>query len=103
MSVQSMGPLDLDEVKLLRFDFSSESAVSASAILSTPTVTVTAYEGTDANPALVKDGVASISGLTVVQRVKPGLVGVTYKIRVTVVDNSGQVHGITGLLKVVAP
>lgn len=103
MSVQKLGPLDLDEVKLLRFDFSTDSAVSATAILSAPTVTVQAYDGVDATPNALKDGVAVVSGLTVVQRVKPGLVGVTYKIRVTVTDNSGQVHGITGLLQVVAP
>lgn len=103
MGVQNLGPLDLDEVKLLRFDFSSDSAVSATAILSVPTVTVQTYRGSDATPNAIKDGAAVVSGLTVVQRVKPGLVGVIYKIRVTVLDNSGQVHGITGLLEVVAP
>lgn len=98
MANVNVGPLELDEIKTVVFDFSSE--VDDGIVLNTPTVTVTVLDGTDASPSSVKQGVPAINGQYVTQQVKPGVVGVHYKLRCTVLDQNGNKHGVTAHMKV---
>lgn len=98
MANVNVGPLELDEIKQVVFDFSSE--VDDGVVLNTPTVTVTVLEGTDGSPSTVKQGVPTINGQYVLQQVKPGVVGVLYKLRATVLDQNGLKHGMTAHMKV---
>lgn len=94
-----LGPLETDEIKMLRFDFTSEAGPGAT--LSSPEVTCTTYEGVDPAPA-VKIGAPTVVGSEVHQKVQGTLAGVTYKVRATVSDSDGLRHGITGYLEVVS-
>jgi hypothetical protein len=94
-----IGPIESDEIKLAKFDFTDE--VDASATLTSPTVVCTVHKGTDPTPANVLVGSPVVSGKEVHQKVQPGVVGVTYKLRTVVTDSSGLKHGMTGLLEVV--
>ena len=95
-----VGPLELDEKKIIRFDFSSE--VAAGATLSSPAVEVSVYAGTDPSPTTTLSGTPSVSGKLVLQMMQPGLEGVTYRLRATALDSDGQKHGITGFVRVAA-
>jgi len=98
--MQTVGPLELGEIKDVRFDFSSEAASSTT--LSSPSVTCVVLEGVDATPSAVLSGSPSVSGKEVVQRIQPGVAGCTYKLNAFVSDSSGLRHHIAAKVSVVA-
>lgn len=95
-----IGPLEMDEVKAVRFDFSKEVSTGAT-LQGTPTVTVSVVSGVDNNPSAVLFSPAVVSGREVVQVVHPGVVGCKYKLRATVGDSTGLTHGMSAYLQVV--
>lgn len=99
MAIANVGPLETDEIKTVVFDFSTE--VDEGIVLNTPVVTVTVLDGTDASPSNVKQGAAVVNGQYVTQQVKPGVAGVHYRLRCTVLDQNGNKHGITAHMKVI--
>lgn len=98
--LQEVGPLEVDEVKAIRFDFSSELAGAAS-LQGEPLVTVMVIDGVDPNPDNVKVSPATISGNEVLQMVRAGVAGVTYKLRAKASDNTGLTHGMSVKMGVV--
>lgn len=94
-----VGPLELDELKVIRFDFTSE--VEDTTTIGTPVVTCVLLDGVDATPANVLIGTPLINGFFATQQVRPGVAGCLYKLRATVLDGDGNKHGITCHLKVV--
>jgi hypothetical protein len=99
MSITTIGPLEVDEVKIVRFDFSTEAEEAAG--ITTPVVTCVLLDGTDASPSAVMFGAPSVNGKFVIQIVKPGVVGCFYKLRATCLDSDGAKHGMTAHLRVV--
>lgn len=99
MSITTIGPLELDEIKIVRFDFSTEAEATAS--LNTPIVTCVLLEGVDASPSAVLYGAPTVNGLYVTQQVKPGVAGCFYKLRAKVIDSDGAKHGMSCHLRVV--
>ena len=97
--MQTIGPLEVGELKEARFNFATE--VESGRTLSSPTVTCTVLEGTDATPSAVLVGSPTISGLNVVQRIQPGVVGCTYRLSALVSDSGGLVHHIAARVSVV--
>jgi hypothetical protein len=93
-----VGPIEVGEVKVVQFDFSTEAADNATLI--TPSVTCVVVEGTDPNPSAVLSGTPSVIGLVVTQLVRPGVVGCKYKLRAYASEASGTRHGITAYMKV---
>jgi len=96
--MKNLGPLELDEIKALRFDFTSE--VQAGVTLSLPTVTIEVLQGTDPAAASMLLDAPLVVGLEVVQKVQPGVAGCKYKVRATATDSTGLRHGISGELLV---
>ena len=70
------------------FDFTSDLA--AGETLSTTAVTAAVYSGTDASPALIISGSATISGPVVSQNIAGGVAGVLYQLVCTAVTSLGQ-------------
>lgn len=93
-----LGPIEVGEVKAVRFNFSGEAAGTAT--LLTPVVTCTVIKGTDPNPDNVLVSTPTIDGMFVVQLIQAGVVGCTYRIRALVSDTSGLRHGITEQVRV---
>lgn len=98
MSTTTIGPLELDEIKIVRFDFSTETDLLS---IGTPIVTCVLLEGVDANPAAVLQGSPVVNGVYITQQVKPGVAGCFYKLRATCIDSDGAKHGMSCYLKVV--
>lgn len=97
-----IGPLEVGEIKALRFDFSTEAAEAVT--LSAPIagdVTCVVLDGVDANPGSVLVGLPVVDGKFLVQRVQPGVVGVTYKVNAFATDSSGLRHHIAAKFSVV--
>jgi hypothetical protein len=94
----NFGPIELDEIKLVKFNFLDEAGEGA--VLSSPSVVCTTHKGVDAGPAAVLVGVPTVVGSEVHQKIQPGIVGVTYKLRATVMDSAGLKHGMTGYVAV---
>ena len=86
----------MGELKAVRFDFSKDT----SANLSAPTVTVSVLKGTDASPNNVKVSDPVVVGQEVVQKIQPGVVGCTYKLRCLVTDADGLKHALSGVFSV---
>ena len=74
--------------KSFLWDFLSDLAVSET--LSTATVTISVYSGTDASPGSMISGAASISGSQVSQKLTGGVLGVIYEALCTVTTSLGQ-------------
>lgn len=92
-------PKDPGERFALTFDFSGYLDTDESiATLGAPSCEV--YEGADASPSLVLNGVGTATGDRVLQGVKEGTVGVTYLVRVTVTTSAGNVYTLGALLPV---
>lgn len=98
MSTTTIGPLELDEIKIVRFDFSTETDALS---IGTPIVTCALLDGVDASPSAVLYGSPIVNGLYVTQHVKPGVSGCFYKLRATCIDSDGAKHGMSCHLKVV--
>ena len=97
--MSTVGPIEVGEIKRVKFDFSTEAA--AGVTLSLPDVDCVIWEGADATPASVLVGLPSVSGMFVEQVVQPGVVGCTYKLSAVATDSSGLRHKMSTLLKVV--
>jgi hypothetical protein len=95
----TIGPIEVGEIKAVTFDFTSEAA--ANAVLTSPSVTCAVVDGVDASPSNVLQGTPLVTGLTVTQLVKPGVVGVNYKLHCYVSETSGARHHISAKMKVV--
>jgi hypothetical protein len=93
----TIGPLDFDEIKIVRFDFSTETDAAA---IGTPVVTCALLDGIDASPGAVLYGSPIVSGFYVTQLVRSGVVGCVYKLRATCIDSDGAKHGVSGRLKI---
>lgn len=98
MNNEPLGPKDPTEIKLIKFPFARE--LDGATIAGTPTVTATTHKGTDASPGEVIFGDPAVVGKDVFVRMRTGVSGVTYKLRVVVTDNAGNVHVATELVLV---
>ena len=100
MSEKQIGPLDVEEIKVVRFEFVAELAPTAT--LSSAAVAVTLTYGTDAAPAGLLVGSPLIQGTDVLQQVTGvgRTVGATYHLRARVVDDSGNTHVVAADLPV---
>lgn len=93
----TFSPKDPAEVVTLGFDF---AALAPGLALSAPAVSATVATGTDAAPAALLSGAATIEGTRVLQRVQGGLAGVTYTLRAQVDAADGSRWVLAGLLPV---
>lgn len=82
-------PTEIVQLPSDGFDFTS-SLAEGETLTGAPTVTVTVYSGTDANPSAVKSGAASISGNAVLQKFTGGLSGVVYSVVAGCTTSLGQ-------------
>jgi hypothetical protein len=100
MNSQEIGPLDAEEDKIVRFDFSKESA--AAATLNTALVEVSMKYGADSTPDQLLVGLAVIVGKDVVQQVRGAgrTVNATYHLRCRVTDSDGYTHVLAADLPV---
>ena len=98
--MQTIGPLEVGEIKAARFSFVGEKATSAT-LSGTPVVTCVVVEGTDVTPSSVLQGSPAIDGNEVVQFIKPGVVGCKYKLLARCSDDSGLVHNVSAYVAVV--
>lgn len=89
MSGLVWSPKDPGEVDDRGLDFAA-LLESGETLTGTPTVTVTVLDGTDATPANIKSGAASISGSIVWQRLTGGVVGVSYKLKISVATSTSR-------------
>lgn len=97
MNNEPLGPKDPQEIKTIKFLFDRElNGATASGAVATATV----YKGVDASPAAVILGAPTVVGTEVHVRMQAGLEGVTYKLRVALTDNVGNVHVATELVLV---
>ena len=81
------------------FDFSSR--LEEGVTISSASTTCEVYAGTDAAPADVIDGAATISGQTVLQDLTGGVVGVIYTLLCTATCSDGQVLQLSAYLSVI--
>jgi hypothetical protein len=81
--------------------FNFISRLASSETISTAAVAAIVYSGTDASPASLISGTATISGQTVTQAVTGGVLGVVYKLTCTITTSLSQTLSVTGLLAVV--
>lgn len=91
-----IGPIQEDEIKTVRFDFSDEgvSGAIASAI-----VEVENYRGKDPSPGTIAQGEPVINGLLVDQKVRFQIPKATYTLRCEATDSAGLVHVVTASLQ----
>lgn len=102
MSTINIGPIDAAEVKPAYFLFAGELPTGAT--IATATVAVSLVTGTDANPAGILSGAATIDNATKIVSQKiaaTGRSGNTYKLRCTATDSAGNVHVVAAQLPVV--
>ena len=99
--MQTLGPLEIGEIKAARFSFAKEKAASSS-LTGTPVVTCVVVEGTDASASSILQGTATIDGDDVVQFIRPGVSGCKYKLLARVSDDSGLRHNVPCYVNVVA-
>ena len=97
MNLQEFGPIEVDEIKAVRFDFSTETQTP----LLDPVVEVSLLVGVDPDPDLVLVGPPAIVGFEVVQKIRPGVVGCEYKLRCVADSSDGLRHALSGKFRVV--
>jgi hypothetical protein len=81
------------------WDFTSLLAVGET--LSGATVTATVYTGTDANPAAIVDGAATVTTPYVKQLITGGVVGCIYMLLCKATTSLGQTLELFGLLAII--
>lgn len=86
------------EVIALEFDYAAELGVAT--LTGAPVVAVTAHRGVDADPAAMLYGAPVVEGASVVQLLRGGLAGVTYKAKCQATLSDGRVLVLSGLLPV---
>lgn len=91
---------DPEETITVSFDFSS--ALGADTLTGVPVVTISAYSGTDASPATVLNGAATLDAtLTkVLQSVKAGIATVDYRIKAKASTVGGRTLAMARILPV---
>lgn len=95
-----IGPIDIEELRPLFFDFSGE--LKPGETLATVTaIEVTTQAGTDPTPANLLNGSPVISGAMVEQMIKPVITGVSYHFRAVAMTNLGSQLVVAGNLRVV--
>jgi hypothetical protein len=94
------GPIDYQEIKVLRFKFGDE--LEAGKTIVSVTMNAIVSQGIDASPTDRFLGAAVISGTDVLQKFQPSTPDVLYHIRARVVDSDGLAHVMAGNLQVSA-
>jgi len=94
-----IGPKDIAESRLVRFDFTKELGTGEN-ILSA-TVTAAVVSGNDSSPAAILSGAPVISSPSVTQRIIGGLSNVSYHLRCVAVTDSDNTITVAGTLPVV--
>lgn len=89
-TLDSIGPIDIDERKLITFPFAR--ALGTAAIAPPPVITCEVVSGVDADAATRLSGAPAVVGTSVQQWVAGCLRGVSYKLRCKVTDSAGGVH-----------
>lgn len=82
----------------VQFDFTSRLAIGET--ISSQVVSAAVYSGTDANPAGLIFGVASVSGAIVTQAIQAGVVGVMYTLLCTITTSAVQTLQISASLTI---
>lgn len=95
-----IGPIDIEEERPVTFAFSGELKTDET-LASVASVEVTVLAGTDPTPLSLLVGAASISGATVSQLVKPGVLGATYHLRCVAVTSLGSTVVVAANLRIV--
>lgn len=97
--MSTIGPIEVGEIKTVRFDFTSE--VPDAAVLSNPSVTVALVAGVDASPGDFLFGAPTVLGKEVLQVVRCLTAGATYRLSALVSDDSGDRHKISAKINAV--
>lgn len=94
-------PLHIGEIKQLEFPFSG--ALLLGETISSATITVSVYSGTDSNPSALKSGSLTISGTSVLQNFtgSGGELGVVYNLLCTATTSAGRQLQARGFLALV--
>ncbi len=93
-----VGPIEAGEIKLLKFNASSEMEALDTITLITRSIEM--VHGIDETPENRFVGAAVVSGQFVLQRFQAGLTGNCYKVRMLVTDSSGLVHALVATVNV---
>ena len=93
-----IGPKTSGEIKPVKFPFAVELNGAAIAVVAATTCTL--LTGTDAAPGAMVLGAAQAIGTDVFQRIQGGVDGASYRLRVRVTDNAGNVHDMLARLLV---
>lgn len=94
-----LAPKSPSETRTVTFEFLS--LLAAGETVSSATVTVTVWSGTDASPSAIKSGTATASGTKVTQAFTAGVEGVIYLINVAATTSLSQVVVLQALLGIV--
>lgn len=89
------------ETKNYYFDFISVLAIGET--ISTQSVVMSVFSGTDASPASMLSGSASASGTIVTQKLTGGTLGVMYQALCTITTSAGQTLQLAGYVVVGSP
>lgn len=87
----------------VKYEFNFLSLLAAGETISSETVSIAVYAGTDLVPADMLDGDPWSAGTSVYQRITAGEVGVIYEVTVTVVTSTAQTLTIVSYLAVLTP
>lgn len=91
-----IGPIQEDEIKTVRFDFSDEGVTGG---IVSATVEAENTRGDDPSPSTVVQGAPVIDGVMVYQRVRYQIPKATYLLRCEATDSVGLVHVVTALMQ----
>lgn len=93
-------PKPVGETITITFDFTS--LLAASETLSTATMSIAVYSGTDSNPSAVLSGSASAGNGLVTQKVTAGVEGVIYKLKASVTTSASQTLVLSTYLAIIS-
>ena len=93
--MNTLGPIDPEETKLLTFNFTRELEGASIAAVS---LTCSAIGGTDAAAQSRLAGLPVLTQSTCTQRLSGCLAGVVYKVRAKAVDTAGLEHVLPAVL-----
>lgn len=88
--------IEVGETFPAEFDFGAYLAVGET--ISGATSEASVFAGTDPSPSSILDGVPTISGSVVTQKVTGGISGVIYNVTVVVTTSAGNVFSLAGKL-----
>ena len=93
-------PKQVAETVYQPFDFTSQLGQFSTTTISSASVTIAVYSGTDPTPLLTA-GSASISGLVVTVPLSSGVNGVLYLVTVKATASTGDIRTLQGFVAVV--